>query len=73
MPKHPDFPNSKKFLPIEQAVMIKCRYCEIADICHRREQKEAYEKAGVITRCVITPNRPGKKRKEKRRRQRKKK
>lgn len=61
---HPDFPNTKDFLPVEQAVKIKCRYCDLAEICTRRSQKEKYEEQGFATRCTMTPNRPGAKRKK---------
>lgn len=57
-------PSKKDFLPIDQAVKIKCRYCDLADICHRRETKEKYEETGMVTKCIITPNRPGEKRKK---------
>lgn len=61
---HSDFPHKNEFLPIDQAIKIKCRYCEIADICHLRANKEQYEETGMITRCVVTPNRPGEQRKK---------
>jgi cytochrome oxidase assembly protein ShyY1 len=58
-----------KFKPVEKMkrdgeyveVKIRCRYCDLKDSCHLREQKEAYEEAGWITRCPFTPNRPKKK------------
>lgn len=65
--------KTKQLLPVDKAVMIKCRYCELAETCTRRERKESYEKDGLVTRCIVTPNRPGQKRKEKRKRQRKQK
>lgn len=47
-------------------VRIRCRYCELKDACERRAQKEKYEKAGWMTSCDLTPNRPtGKKKKKK--------
>lgn len=46
-----------------EAVKIRCRYCDVKDICDKRERKEAYEAEGLMTRCAITPNRPGKKKK----------
>lgn len=49
---------------IEKAVKIKCCFCEIKDTCSRRAQKEKYEVAGWTTRCTVTPNRPGAKRKK---------
>lgn len=62
--KHPDFPLKQDFLSVDNAVKIKCLYCEIADICHLRESKEKYEETGMITRCIVTPNRPGEQRKK---------
>lgn len=47
----------------DSAVKIRCRYCDIREVCERRESKEAAENAGLMTRCSITPNRPGKKKK----------
>ncbi len=47
----------------EQAVRIRCRYCDLYESCIRRERKEAIEKAGTMTYCAITPNK--KKRKKK--------
>lgn len=64
-------PDKTNQLPLDKAIKIKCHYCEIADICKRRAHKEAYEKDGVATRCTLTPNRPGKSRKEKRKRKKK--
>lgn len=61
---HQNFPKKKDFLPLEQAVKIKCCYCDIANICHRRAQKERYEEEGFVTRCIMTPNRPGANRKK---------
>lgn len=46
-------------------VKIRCRYCDLKDICGRRKQKEKYEKEGWMTLCSLTPNRPGKKKKKK--------
>jgi hypothetical protein len=59
--------NAPRVKPAEQDIKIKCRYCDLRDICKRRAVKEQYENAGWITRCRITPNRPGKKRKAKKR------
>lgn len=56
--------NKKDFLPVEQAVKIKCRYCDLAEICTLRPRKEKYEETGLVTRCIVTPNRPGEKRKK---------
>lgn len=57
-------PPKKDFLPLEDAVKIKCGYCDLKDICTVRDRKERYEDADWTTRCVITPNRPGVKRKK---------
>jgi len=48
-----------------EEVMIRCRYCDLKDICHLRPNKEKYEDAGLMTYCPFTPNRPGKKKKRK--------
>lgn len=48
-------------LPLDQAVKIKCRYCDVKETCPLRSRKEGYEASGWTTRCTITPNRPGKK------------
>ncbi len=48
-------------------VKIKCCYCEIADTCKRKHQKERYESKGVITYCSLTPNRPNSKRSKRKR------
>lgn len=61
-------PHPNDHLPLEDAVKIKCCYCDLKDICTRREHKEAVEQDGWITRCVITPNRPGIKRKKRKKR-----
>lgn len=60
----PSMPHKKDFLPIDQAVKIKCCYCDVAEICTRRAQKEHYEASGMVTRCTMTPNRPGDQRKQ---------
>ena len=41
----------------EEAVRIRCRYCDIRESCDRRERKESYEEQGLFTYCAITPNR----------------
>ena len=46
-------------LSVDNAIKIKCQFCEIADACSRRQHKEKYEDAGYVTRCTLTPNRPG--------------
>lgn len=48
----------------DSAVKIRCRYCDIKDTCIRRPHKEASENKGIMTRCILTPNRPSKKRKK---------
>ncbi len=52
-------------LSIPEEVKIKCCYCFIKDTCVRRCEKELYEIKGWMTKCILTPNRPGKKRKVK--------
>lgn len=64
--------KKEDILPLEDAVKIKCCYCDLKDICHRRANKEKYEQAGMITRCTLTPNRPGSKRKKRKKRKEKK-
>lgn len=56
-----------KNLSIDTAVKIKCQFCDIAETCQRRQHKEKYEAAGLVTRCTITPNRPGASRKKRKR------
>ena len=56
--------NPTSILTVDNAVKIKCQFCEIADSCSRRQQKEKYETAGWVTRCTLTPNRPGESRKK---------
>ena len=51
-------------LTIDNAVKIKCQFCDIADSCQRRASKEKYEKDDWVTRCSLTPNRPGSNRKK---------
>lgn len=63
-----EMPQKNDFLPLDDAVKIKCCYCELKDECNRRKQKEKYEQAGWITRCSISPNRPGVKRKKRKKR-----
>lgn len=72
MAKHQDFPKASTFLSTDDAVKIKCRYCDIADICHRRQSKEQYEETGLVTRCTMTPNRPGAGRKKRKKSKKKK-
>lgn len=47
----------------QQAMRIRCRYCDIKDTCTRRERKESYENRGIMTYCTLTPNRFKKKKK----------
>lgn len=44
-----------------QGEKIRCRWCDLAETCPARARKEKYEESGWTTRCLITPNRPGKK------------
>lgn len=60
-------PHKSEYLPIDEAVRIKCRFCDLKDICPARARKERYEAEGWMTKCVMTPNRPGKTRKAKKR------
>lgn len=46
---------------IDAAPRMRCRYCNIKDNCSRRVDKEMYENNGIMTRCLITPNRLKKK------------
>lgn len=57
----------EKNLSVDNAVKIKCQFCDVADICRRRQQKEKYEASGMVTRCTLTPNRPGANRKKRKR------
>ena len=58
-----------KFMPVDamkkqgiyNEIKIRCRYCEIKDICPLREQKEKLEAEGLLTKCPFTPNRSKKK------------
>ena len=52
-----------KKLGIYEEVKLRCRYCEIKDICHLRESKEKTEAQGITTKCPFTPNRPKRKKK----------
>lgn len=40
----------------DNAVKIKCCYCDVKDICTYRVRKEATEKMGITTKCTMTPN-----------------
>ena len=61
------FPSAEKLkkLGLYKEIKIRCRYCDIKDDCPLRERKEAYENAGFVTKCIYTPNRPGKKKNKK--------
>ena len=56
--------ESTKKITVDNAIKIKCQFCELADACNRRQRKEKYESTGMVTRCIITPNRPGASRKK---------
>lgn len=43
---------------VDNAVMIKCCYCQIKDTCKTRVNKEKTEKLGIKALCTLTPNRP---------------
>lgn len=47
-----------KKMTTKDAVGIKCCYCDIKDTCPRRQRKELEERKGLITYCLLTPNRP---------------
>lgn len=40
----------------ENAVKIKCCYCDARETCKYRAQKESTEKIGITTKCTMTPN-----------------
>lgn len=40
----------------DNAVKIKCCYCDDKDTCKIRAGKERTEKMGITTKCTITPN-----------------
>lgn len=42
----------------KNAIKIKCQYCEAKATCIKREAKEKAEKEGIMTYCMITPNKP---------------
>lgn len=42
----------------ENAVRIRCCYCDLKGTCSVRSRKEQYEKTGMNTLCIMTPNRP---------------
>ena len=48
----------KKPSALDNAVKIKCCYCEINETCIRRNRKEDYEEKGMMSYCQVTPNRP---------------
>lgn len=47
--------NRSKWLT-DNAVKIKCCYCDNKETCKFRERKEATEKKGIVTKCTMTPN-----------------
>jgi hypothetical protein len=61
-----------KFMPVDamkkkglyEEIKIRCRYCDLKDMCHLRARKEQLEAQGVMTKCPFTPNRPKKKKKK---------
>jgi hypothetical protein len=61
-------PIKNDLLPLNDAVKIKCCYCDLKNICTRRKNKEKYEQIDWITRCTLSPNRPGVKRKKRKKR-----
>lgn len=56
--------NQRKWLT-ENAVKIKCCYCDARDTCKSRVRKEKWEQDGCMTACVMTPNSRRKKKKNK--------
>lgn len=60
--------NTRKILKqwvTDNAVKIKCCYCDEKDVCKFRTRKEKWEEQGVMTRCTMTPNKKKKKSKKK--------
>ena len=41
---------------VENAVKIKCCYCDIYNTCTAKVNKEKSEKLGITTYCTLTPN-----------------
>lgn len=39
-----------------EGVKIRCKFCDLKDTCKKREKKEKYEMANIVTYCVLTPN-----------------
>lgn len=58
--------NYMKWL-VENAVKIKCCYCDARETCPYRDAKERTERMGIVTKCVNTPNKKPKKKPKKRR------
>lgn len=54
----------QKIITVDNAIKIRCQFCDIAETCSRRQSKEKYENAGWSTRCTLTTNRPGESRKK---------
>lgn len=48
--------KNKSLWLTENAVKIKCCYCDSKDTCKYKERKEATEKLGIVTKCTMTPN-----------------
>lgn len=42
----------------KNAIKIKCQYCFSKNTCTKRQAKEKAEQEGVMTYCMITPNKP---------------
>lgn len=42
----------------KMAIKIKCQYCDVREACIKRQNKEKDEQNGVMTYCIITPNKP---------------
>jgi hypothetical protein len=48
----------------DDAMRIRCRYCDIKETCLKRATKEASEEKGIITYCAITPNKKKRRKKQ---------
>lgn len=48
----------RKKSALDNAVKIKCCYCDIKETCIKRSNKEDYEEKGIMSYCTLTPNRP---------------
>ena len=45
----------------KNATKILCKYCDLNDNCRRRTNKERDEEKGLMTRCLLSPNKKVKK------------